>query len=160
MVGLANGGAHPDVGRQVQRVDDRGAERGGETHGRRIERVVVYHIVRDPMDRRVHSCKRLLNRPQVRWSAPVGAVERASQPIGRDAGVNDVHTRNFRAARRVDVHRMSTLRKPTGQVGEEGLRAARLRFTNRCHQRCNERDLHSATGFQARSRGGLAPTTS
>ena len=144
----------------MKRVDDRGAEGGGQSHGRRIECVIVHYVVRHRADRRVHAGERLLDGPRIRRSTAVGAVQRADQPIGNDAGVDDADARNFRASRSVDVYGMSPANEPSGEVGEECLRAARLRFANRCDEGRDQRDLQFATVFQARSRGGLMPTTS
>jgi len=55
---------------------------------------------------------------------------------------------------------MAAAREPRGKVGEEGLGACRVRFANRGHQGRNKGNPQAATVFQARSRGGLAPTVS
>ena len=153
--GVVEGRDHGGVRRKVQGVHDRRWQRRRQSHRRGIEGVVVDDVVWDQPYRRVDGGKCGVPQREVGGRWPLGAIEQRSQQARVDTGIDHGRAGNHRARRRVDIHVMAPAGEAGSQVGDDRLRAAQLRFSNRRNQRRDDRNPHQTITRYARSRGGL-----
>ena len=157
---VAERGRDGRLWRQVQRVDHGNVQRAGQADGRGVEGVIVDDVVAGLPDHGVDAGKGARGRVLIA-RAPGQRRGRAwPQGPGIDPGVDHRDPRYLRSGGRVDMDLVRPAGQAAGKVGDKGLRAAALRLTDGRHQRGDDRDLHRAMTLNARSRGGLMPSTS
>jgi hypothetical protein len=106
---------------QVERVHDRGVQRRGERDRRRVEGVIVDNVVSVLTHSGVDARERRVDGGELAIGGAGRPVERGTQRLGVDPGIDHRNARYLRSGGGVEVDLVTSVEEPARQVGHEGL---------------------------------------